>query len=228
MRLYKKLIVNADDFGYAQDINEGIIYAHKNGIVKSTTVLTDRNAFSDAVVLSKENPELKTGLHIDLDDFLNIKRPGGIITGYKVKPTIQQINYKINSQIDKFLNAGLKLSHIDGHHHAHLLPEVLPVVIQKAKEFNVPIRFWAGFYKDAETAIKMKNVLDEQGIKYPAHFINGWYWGNVDESFDAAELMVHPGFSDPWRKSETANCCSPDLIQYLKEQNIEIVSFEEI
>ncbi|MCL2798832.1 MAG: ChbG/HpnK family deacetylase [Endomicrobia bacterium] len=225
--IVKRLIVNADDFGYTKDINKGIIYAHKNGIVKNTTVLTDREAFEDAVFLSKENPGLKTGLHIDLDEFLEIKRPGGIITGFKIKPTAQQIMDKINIQLDKFLNAGLKLSHIDSHHHAHLLPEVLPIVMQKAKELGVPVRFCPGFYKDTETIKKIKCMLNSESIKYP-HFINGWYWGNIDEKYDTAELMVHPEFNDPWRESETANCCNPNLIQYLKEQNIEIISFEEI
>lgn len=66
----KKLIVNADDFGYRSLINKGIIYAHQNGLVKSTSMLVDRDAFDEAVILAKDNPELGIGLHIDIDKFL--------------------------------------------------------------------------------------------------------------------------------------------------------------
>jgi predicted glycoside hydrolase/deacetylase ChbG (UPF0249 family) len=232
MESSKKIIINADDFGYRKDINKGIIFAHQNGIVKSTTVLTDRDAFEDAVLLAKENPGLKTGLHIDLDVFIDINRDVAdlaSVANFKVpKPDMAQITGAINRQLDKFLNSGLKLSHIDGHHHSHLHPEILPLAAQKAKELNVPLRFFMGFYNDYGLALQMKQILDDLNIKYCPHFINGWYWGNVDENYTLAELMTHPGFNEMWREFETAKCCDPVLKTYLNEQNIEIISFEDI
>ncbi len=227
MEFFKRIIINADDFGYRKDINKGIIYAHKNGIVKSTTVLTDREAFEDAVSLSKENPGLKTGLHIDLDVFFEIKRPEGTITAFR-NPGKQAISDTINRQADKFLNAGLKLSHFDSHHHTHLHPDIFPIVVEKAKEFNVPVRFFTGFYDNGAVAREMQKMLDENGIKYCPRFINGWYWGNVDESFELAELMTHPGFNEIWREFEIAKCCDPNLIKYLNDNNIQAISFEDI
>lgn len=229
MTAFKKIIVNADDFGYRQDINKGIIYAHKNGIVKSTTVLTDREAFEDAVLLAKENPDLKTGLHIDMDTFFEILRPEGKIAGFKTgKLSKEHISETINRQLDKFLNAGLKLSHFDSHHHAHLHPDILPVAAQKAKEMNVPMRFFESFYDDPNIANDMKQMLNDLNIRYCPHFINGWYWANVDEDFQIAELMTHPGYNEMWREFEMAKCCDPNLKSYLNEKNIEIISFEDI
>jgi len=225
----KKIIFNADDFGYDKDVNKGIVYAHKNGVVKSTTVLTGREAFDDAVWLAKENPGLKTGLHIDLDEFVEIQRPQGTILKYKnFPPSKQQITDTINRQLDKFLTAGLKLSHLDSHHHTHLLPEVLPAVIEKAKELNVPMRFYGAFYTDVKFAEKMLKMVDDAGVKHPGHFINGWYWQNIDEDFETAELMTHPGFKGIWREYEMAKCCDPNLIEYLNAKGIEIISFEEL
>ncbi|MDR1195966.1 MAG: ChbG/HpnK family deacetylase [Endomicrobium sp.] len=228
----KKLIVNADDFGYRKDVNKGIIYAYKNGIVKSTTVLTGRDAFEEAVAFLKENPELKTGLHIDLDKYINIRKDFtdlAMISEFKLpKPEKQEIAGEIDRQLDKFLNAGLKLSHFDGHHNVHMHPEILPLTAQKAKEMNVPIRFFPSFYADENLANEMKKILKDFEIRYCPHFINGWYWGNVDEDFSIAELMTHPGFNEMWREFEMAKCCDPALKSYLKEKNIELVSFGDI
>ena len=49
----KKIIINADDFGYRTQINKAIIYAYKNGIVRSTSMLVNRDAFDEAVLLAK-------------------------------------------------------------------------------------------------------------------------------------------------------------------------------
>lgn len=229
MRSFKKIVINADDFGYREDINKGIIYAHKNGIVKSTTVLTDREAFYDAVSLAKENPDLKTGLHIDLDDFFNILRPAGTVGNLKNgKSDIENIKGSIDRQIDKFLNSGLKLTHLDSHHHAHLHPDILHIVAMKASELNIPMRFFTAFYDDSTIANDMKQIIDDLNIKYCPHFIQGWYWGNIDEDFEIAELMTHPGFNDKWREFEMAVCCDPNLIQYFKDNNIESISYNEI
>lgn len=229
MASYKRIIFNADDFGYRKDINKGIIYAHKNGIVKSATVMTEREAFEDAVHLAKENPDLKTGLHIDLDGFFEIRRPEGKIVNFLAEaPDFKKITDSINRQLDKFLSAGLKLSHLDSHHHAHLHRQILPIVATKAKELNVPVRFFGAFYDDEKLAGEMRQILDGLNVKYCPHFINGWYWENVDENFELAELMTHPGFNEIWREFETAKCCDPRLIKYLKEANIEVISFDQI
>lgn len=223
----KRIIINADDFGYRKEINKGIIEAHKNGVVKSTTLLTNRDAFKDAVALAKENPDLKVGLHIDLDKFFEILKPEGVV-GKLNNPNKKKISAAIDKQIDKFLKTKLKLTHFDSHHHAHLHPEILPLVAIKAKELNVPIRFFTQFYNDLNTANEMKDILDSLGIKYCPHFLAGWQWGNVDEPFELAELMTHPGYNEEWREYDLAQCCNPELIEYLSKNNIQIISFDEI
>ena len=37
----RRLIVNADDFGLTRGVSEGILAAHRHGIVTSTTVLVN-------------------------------------------------------------------------------------------------------------------------------------------------------------------------------------------
>ena len=52
----KKLILNADDFGMTRGVNEGIVRAHREGILTSTTLMADGHAFDDAVERARANP----------------------------------------------------------------------------------------------------------------------------------------------------------------------------
>ena len=61
-----RLIVNADDFGLHQAVNEGIIKGHKEGIIKSTSLLANGDSFDEAVAMAKENPRLGIGVHTAL------------------------------------------------------------------------------------------------------------------------------------------------------------------
>ena len=49
----KYLIVNADDFGYAQGVNQGIIAAHEAGVVLSTSLMVDMPSAWEATALAK-------------------------------------------------------------------------------------------------------------------------------------------------------------------------------
>src|SRR5262249_12130161 len=63
-----RLIVNADDFGLTPGVNRGILQAHREGLVTSTTLMANSAAFEDAVPLAKSCPSLKVGCHVVLID----------------------------------------------------------------------------------------------------------------------------------------------------------------
>src|SRR5271167_2252762 len=62
----KELILNADDFGYTTGVNEGIVRAHRDGILTSATLMANGPAFEDAVERAKSNPKLGVGCHLVL------------------------------------------------------------------------------------------------------------------------------------------------------------------
>ena len=66
IQLRKRLIVNADDFGFTSDVNEGIVEAHTHGILTATTLMANGPAFEDAVRLAKAHPSLDIGCHLVL------------------------------------------------------------------------------------------------------------------------------------------------------------------
>src|SRR4051794_28980523 len=61
-----RLIVNADDFGFTRDVNEGIVEAHRNGILTATTLMANGAAFDEQVNLAKSLPSLDVGCHLVL------------------------------------------------------------------------------------------------------------------------------------------------------------------
>ena len=65
-RAVRSLAVNADDFGFTRDVNRGIVEAHLQGILTSTTLMATGPAFDDAVRLAKEHPTLDIGCHLVL------------------------------------------------------------------------------------------------------------------------------------------------------------------
>ena len=60
------LVANADDFGLSKEINKGIVSAFHNGILRSTSLMPNGDAFDNAVEIALANPGLGIGIHISL------------------------------------------------------------------------------------------------------------------------------------------------------------------
>ena len=139
----KVLLVNADDFGFTRDVNEGIIDAHCQGILTATTLMANGAAFADAVTRAKQTPTLDVGCHLVLvgGDSLVTKKPlprsvtammRGVLLG-GLEPY-----HEFRAQIKKILAAGIRPAHMDTHKHTHLFPPVLDAVAQLGQEFGIP------------------------------------------------------------------------------------------
>lgn len=133
----RKLVVNADDFGFTRDVNRGIVEAHRNGILTSTTLMATGAAFDDAVGLARENPALDVGVHLVL-----IGEPPFPITMPQLMRAMLlgriRIYDELRAQVRGILDAGLEPTHLDTHKHTHLLPPVLDAVARLAEEYKIP------------------------------------------------------------------------------------------
>lgn len=226
----KKIIINADDFGLREGINRGIITAYKNGVVSSASLFVDKEATESAVALFRENPGLGLGVHIDLDRFFYIDHERGIITDWVMpKPAISDVLKTVEEQIQKYLSFNLPLDHLDSHHHSHLHPEIFPAILDIATKYNIKVvRFFKAFYNNESVYNQLRQIYQEKGLILIDHFIEGWYWGNVDEPYQIAELMTHPGYDELWREAELAHCCQPQLKEYFYQQKIELLRFADL
>jgi chitin disaccharide deacetylase len=152
----KQLIVNADDFGLTAGVTEGILDAHREGIVTSATLMAKGAAFDLAVEVSRRAPGLGVGVHLNLSEGIPVSPPGRIMTlvdhrgrlhftpGRLLQALLRrsinldEVEAELRAQIAKVVRAGISPTHLDGHKHVHVLPGVADIVIRLAMEFGIP------------------------------------------------------------------------------------------
>lgn len=143
MTMARRLSVNADDFGFTSDVNRGIVEAHINGILTSTTIMANGSAFDDAVRLARETPSLDIGVHFVLVGGEQAARPGralpATVSGLIEALALRRIDVfeELTAQMEKVRAAGLRVTHADTHKHTHLLPPVLDAVCRIAEANGV-------------------------------------------------------------------------------------------
>ena len=204
------LIVNADDFGYSYGINKGIIEAHTNGIVTSTSVMVDAIAAHEAVDLI-DYPELSIGLHFVPNSSVSIEK-------------------ELKRQVDKFVEIlATKPDHIDVHKRLNLTGQVEKVLREYSKVHKVPIRrlgyakFIYSFYgphANGDLSVnQLKLAINEATDEYN-------------------EIMCHVGYSDDYlrktssyndpREEELKSICDPSIKIYIQEQGLTLIDWHSI
>jgi predicted glycoside hydrolase/deacetylase ChbG (UPF0249 family) len=131
--LKKLLIVTADDFGLTHGVNSGIVKAHREGVVTSASLMVNGHAFEEAVEFARNNPTLDIGLHLNLTN-----QPlhfAAAVVQRKIRAP--ELEREIRAQVEKALATGLRVTHIDGHKHVHVIPQVLKIVRRVAPEYGI-------------------------------------------------------------------------------------------
>jgi hopanoid biosynthesis associated protein HpnK len=152
----KTLIVNADDFGLTPGINQAIIAGHDGGLISSTSLLANGEAFTSAVVLSRQAPRLGVGVHLNLTEGQPVAPACSIpslVNGqgrFARRPvrlwratilgrvSAVDIEKELRAQIEKVLAAGIVPTHLDSHKHVHALPVLGRTTIRLARQYGIP------------------------------------------------------------------------------------------
>ncbi|MBI5087127.1 MAG: ChbG/HpnK family deacetylase [Acidobacteria bacterium] len=139
----KWLTVNADDFGFTRDVNAGIVAAHMRGILTSTTLMANGDAFDDAVALARATPSLDIGVHFVLVGGSSVLQPGrplpATVAGLLRASALGRIRIydELKAQLERIRNAGIRPTHADTHKHTHLFPPVLDAVARLSAEYGI-------------------------------------------------------------------------------------------
>ncbi len=213
-----RLIVNADDFGWTRDVNDGIVHAHRNGILTATTLMAGGPAFDHAVALARETPVLDIGVHLTLLQTTSALGGGPLpqdIAGLLRDIVTRRIDVyaELAAQVRKIVAAGIVPTHLDTHKHTHMLPPVASAVARIVREFGIPwVRkpfdfgltnsFAARLMRTQHSGLQRK--LREAGARTTDHFAGYALTGYLDEAkllalieelpAGTTELMCHPGF----------------------------------
>ncbi|MDD5476114.1 MAG: ChbG/HpnK family deacetylase [Syntrophales bacterium] len=236
-RKMKKLIINADDLGADESRNRGILEAMEAGIVTSATILANGPAFLDAIrgLRKLRVGNCPVGIHLNLSEGKplaeNIRLLTGIDGHFRGKtgalsffeepptPALKEELYReAVTQIERILDQGFEITHIDGHHHIHLFPAVIESVLRAASNFAIPWIRLADEKSDKSPgdnsldrealrfqghASRARELIDASNLRATDHFLGLYLKGRLTleallETVDTlpeglTELMVHPG-----------------------------------
>ncbi len=151
----KRLIITADDYGTSLPVNEAVENAHKKGILTSTSLMVGGQFAKDAIIRTKQLPNLRVGLHIvlvrgasllspeiipdlvDKDGYFdrNLVRAG--FRYFFIPRVRKQLAAEIRAQFEAFQKTGLSLDHVNAHNHMQIHPTVLNLIIRIGKEFGL-------------------------------------------------------------------------------------------
>jgi len=225
----KRLVVNADDFGFTRDVNQGIIETHCRGILTATTLMATGEAFEHAATLARENPSLDLGCHLVLVGAPPLPRTVLELTRALAAGRIKVFDELI-AQVRRILDAGLRPTHLDTHKHTHLLPPILDAVARISEEYKIPwVRrpfdfpvtpagvSWAKRATSRALGVvrrRFARVLARHGCRSTDHFAGFQITGRYTASDLArlirslpegsTEFMCHPGFcTDELRAART-------------------------
>ena len=63
----KKIIINADDFGYSKENNEAIKLGYEAGIITATSLISNMDGFENAVIeVLPQIPHIDIGFHFNI------------------------------------------------------------------------------------------------------------------------------------------------------------------
>jgi chitin disaccharide deacetylase len=216
------LIVNADDFGLSRGINRGILDAHRQGILTSASLMVSAPWSDDAARLSRTAPELSVGLHAHL-----------LSASTRNSGWPQSARSELRAQFNRFSQiTGAPPTHLDSHHNTHRNPELLPVFLEFASEYDVPlraysrIRYYSDFYGQWGGEMHLEQIS-------PANLLRIL---RTEVGPGVTELSCHPGYVDPdlasgyslEREAELLALCDPGLRRALEKEKIELVSYQEL
>ncbi len=149
------MIVTADDFGAAREVNEAVEKAHREGILTAASLMVAAPGSADAVARAKSMPSLGVGLHIvlvegrplsppdnipDLVDNRGYFRSDMVRAGAAMffRPTVRaQLLTEIEAQFAAFGKTGLPLDHVNAHKHFHLHPTIASTILAIGKRYGM-------------------------------------------------------------------------------------------
>jgi predicted glycoside hydrolase/deacetylase ChbG (UPF0249 family) len=189
----KNLIVNADDLGWTEGVNQGISEAHRQGLVTSTSLLANGRAFASGVEVARKSPGLGVGVHLNLSDatpccprelvrsLLNDSgnlegSPESLLLRLATRSlALKEVELEWDKQIRMIRDAGIQPTHLDGHKHVQMLPGLFEIALRLAKRHAIrairvsheasPLRSALSTGRPHSASAVLKQSVQARGLK---------------------------------------------------------------
>ncbi|MCX5686100.1 MAG: ChbG/HpnK family deacetylase [Candidatus Omnitrophica bacterium] len=262
----KQLIVTADDFGLSKSISEDIAKACREGIVTSINLLSTGRSFEESLYLIKDLKLEEIGAHLSLTGTIPATYPGQIptliakngrfhksyrnffINLFLKKINREEVDLELRNQLERLKRIGIPITNLTSHEHIHMMPELLNIFVDLAKEYRIPfIRYPRGdklvrplrgdkFFRLSLLSLFGKNmghVIERSGLRATDHFIGFLDSGNLNEEVlirllnkledGTTEMVCHPGC-----EGELAALTARRVKKFIQDNGIVLTTFKNI
>lgn len=176
----KLLILNADDIGVANSVNEASFRAFESGSITSGSVMVPCPWFLEVVEYAKSNPKHNLGLHLTLtSEWKNYKWDGISSSseikslmneqghfyigneGVRLNATYEDVKRELRAQVNYSIENGLIPTHLDSHMGAvRVRPEIFQAYFEIGQEFNLPVVVSKDYKEEVLSKIFDKSKID--------------------------------------------------------------------
>lgn len=268
----KLLLVNGDDVGMCHTANLATIECLERGIMSSATILVPCPWFLEIAEYAKEHPKMDFGVHLCQTSEWRVYRWGpvaprtdvpGLIdpAGYLwsdtpqvyAKATPEEAYREAKAQIQKALDAGVDVTHLDSHMGVlQLHPAFLAKYLQLAVEFDLPVRMasqatfekmgqpeWRARFAAKGILFTDDFVYDEFRYTGPESVAPAWRKRLSNLKPGITELFIHAGKPTEELKAITGSWAvrsaefetftnDPEIRAILKRDNVKLVGYRAI
>jgi len=251
----KKLIINADDFGWDEDTYKATIDCMEAGSITSATIMTGRPATDLACQYAAKNAHrFSFGLHFNIvdqhkplsadpvsltdRDTFNFRQSGR----QRLHALLWRLNYnqlqnELIAQLNLVKKSGVKITHIDSHGHLHKFPNVIlalkPILYQHGiSRVRRPQNLYGKGIKISTKLINKIATPFFSSLTLTNHFLTiASYEDNWFNQLltllpnGTTELAVHPGYMENWRHKEIQPLLDKNFSTLIMHNGTELTNY---
>lgn len=256
-----RVIINADDLGMNGVVNREIARCLEHGWITSSSILANGPSFHEGIAIARGFPDRSFGIHMNLTEFLPLSGErclsrfcdaSGALNG-RFRSLVRVTDSSCvlrewSAQVQRVVDSGLPISHLDSHHHSHTVPVVIPALkgvqrthgIQRVRTTRniIPTAMEGGLSRI--TKLACKRVWHRALVSLAPAAQTTDLFGSVTDFVLRAkevspsswegktiELMCHPGRSENYsfqREYEWLRAGLEDVVGF----NLEFITFYNI
>ncbi len=197
----KNLVITADDFGAAPEVNEAVERGFGEGVLTAASLMVGAPAAADAVARAKRLSGLGVGLHLVLVEGRPLSPPARIQSLVDAEGNFRadmvragvhfavsgaarrELGLEIAAQFAAFAATGLTLDHVNAHKHFHLHPTIGRLVLEIGAAHGLAA---------ARLPVEPRDVLRsaEPGVSPPSGAVERFWAGRARAAFRRRGILV--------------------------------------